>query len=232
MRCKFWYLFLLQIILLGESFSQTVYDDLEKIKSNYYSPQSQVSYDLKIYYFDKRKMTLPFDSSFGSYSFYKSNTYMSLEGITMISDSLIDVFISTHNKSVTVRKKFNSKPTELSLNFLDSISKAEKIKIFTRVKEDRKTAVFKLLSGPVDSIVVEYNKESYLLKCLFVYYNVPFSSEYNFTPVIKLFYSNQKKQFIADVKRFDTKKIFKIESNKVVLQPAYRKYELRTNLKF
>lgn len=227
------YIFILFLVGCCVSYvkAQQIYDDLTKIRENYYSPKSERTYSVKIYYFDKNKLSSPLDSSFGKYSFFLNKSYINIEGITKISNGKTDVYISDNDKSITILKT-DSMPSsfDISLLYFDSLSKSQNILVTNRVNGNMKTAVFAFVHDPLDSVVIKYNKITYLLSAIDIYYNAPLNDDYPFPPVIKMKYFNNSNNNVESPFSFES--IFKITNNRVVLQPKYRKYTLRNNLKF
>jgi hypothetical protein len=213
-------------------FAQDFYADLKKIKQNYVSPERQISYKIKVKYFDKHNLNHPIDSSIGSYSFYKDNAFMSIEGMTMISNNNMNVFVSDSAKSIYISGKFKVRSLEISIGYLDSILQNNKIRLTDRISGKTKTVNFKFSKEVLDSIVISYNINSFLLEHVFVYYNVRLNEDYDFPPVIEINYSKQEQLNIPNLLKFNTENIFTVSNEQIILRSKYKKYELKTNLKF
>ncbi len=214
-------------------FGQDIQSDLQGIRKRYYQSEGEISYVLKMLFYDKSNMSRPVDSSNGYYSLAKNMSNIDIEGVVMISNSDYEMIMNKNDKSIIVSKK---DPTVIAKDFtkvfFDSIINSQNIITVRKIHKDICSTVFIFQNQAIDSIILAYNSKTFLLDQVSIYYNRPISAYYDFTPVVKLKYVNQKTAPAVDADKYDLTRYVTIVGKVVTLKSMYKGFSLVNNLRF
>jgi len=215
-------------------FCQSVQEDLLGIRKHYYEPKGQVEYLMKIYYYDKKDMSAPIDSSEGKYCLANNRMNIELDGNRTISDGTYTLTISEEEKLMVLsRPTANPFVEQFSLSFIDSIAGESDVSITKRfVTSSVSSCNFSFKDQAVDSVVIRYNAKSYKLYNLSVYYYQPINEDYDIIPIVKVNYHSEKVQDNISSSKFNLYKYISIDKNEVKLKPQFVDYHLINNLSF
>jgi len=227
--------FIICSVFASATIAQELLKDLSKIRQKYFEPDGEVKFNLRMLFYDVKNLKQVEDSSFGTFRMSNNSTYADFENMISISnDSIVFVLDRAGKQIFLSRNTKGKKQFAFSPAIIDSLAKALNLKISSLIPSSKELKKYRLRvpESEADSVDIEYNPSSFLVKSLTVYYRQSLDPDEDVKPVVKILYENQVWSSKLNSSSFDIGKYVVINNKTATLKEQYSSYRLINNLIF
>lgn len=234
---KYNILFVFLIISISESNAQSFINDFKKIKECYSRKDKQVSYEIKIRYYNMKDLDHPIDSMNGKYSLYGSKMNIFIGGVRSILNEDVYLTINQEEKIMLVGKNNVSKCNSTGVEMIDSLLQDSDFVVKSIQPHSAGTKAYRLIynNETVDSSDIVFYKQTFFLHSMKIYYHSSdvFGQDKEYKPVVTMEFVNQKISDQPDLSLYSISNYISIVSNdKIIPALKYKDFEIFNHLKF